>query len=109
MVSRADHDELLDEDRASPAAKEATAFIRGAILADEARLRAAHPLLAHRDAIALAIWTLALGARVTLAALYLGGAGAIFWMWMVALVGMATAYAEATLAQLYKTRGPGGL
>lgn len=42
-------------------------------------------------------------------ALYLGGAGAIFWMWMVALVGMATAYAEATLAQLYKTRGPGGL
>ena len=28
-------------------------------------------------------------------ALYLGGAGAIFWMWLVALVGMATAYAEA--------------
>jgi fatty acid desaturase len=74
MVSRADHDELLDEDRASPAAKEATAFIRGAILADEARLRAAHPLLAHSDAIALAIWTLALGAMATLAALYLGGA-----------------------------------
>ena len=37
-------------------------------------------------------------------ALYLGGAGAIFWMWMVALVGMATAYAESTLAQLYKVR-----
>lgn len=37
-------------------------------------------------------------------ALYLGGAGAIFWMWMVALVGMATAYAESTLAQLYKIR-----
>lgn len=37
-------------------------------------------------------------------ALYLGGAGAIFWMWMVALVGMATAYAESTLAQLYKMR-----
>lgn len=42
-------------------------------------------------------------------ALYLGGAGAIFWMWMVALVGMATAYSESTLAQLYKRRGPGGL
>ncbi len=42
-------------------------------------------------------------------ALYLGGPGAIFWMWMVALVGMATAYAESTLAQLYKVRGPGGL
>lgn len=37
-------------------------------------------------------------------ALYLGGAGAIFWMWVVALVGMATAYAESTLAQLYKIK-----
>ena len=37
-------------------------------------------------------------------ALVLGGPGAIFWMWMVALVGMATAYAESTLAQLYKVR-----
>ena len=35
-------------------------------------------------------------------ALTLGGPGAIFWMWIVALVGMATAYAESTLAQLYK-------
>lgn len=41
-------------------------------------------------------------------ALYLGGAGAIFWMWMVALVGMATAYAESTLAQLYKVRDEQG-
>lgn len=39
-------------------------------------------------------------------ALTLGGPGAIFWMWMVALVGMATAYAESTLAQLYKIHGP---
>lgn len=41
-------------------------------------------------------------------ALYLGGAGAIFWMWIVALVGMATAYAESTLAQLYKVRNADG-
>ncbi|WP_424932822.1 alanine/glycine:cation symporter family protein [Amaricoccus macauensis] len=41
-------------------------------------------------------------------ALSLGGPGAIFWMWMVALVGMATAYAESSLAQLYKTRGAHG-
>lgn len=41
-------------------------------------------------------------------ALTLGGPGAIFWMWMVALVGMATAYAESTLAQLYKTRNEEG-
>ncbi|MBD9526535.1 sodium:alanine symporter family protein [Paracoccus sp. PAR01] len=42
-------------------------------------------------------------------AITLGGPGAIFWMWMVALVGMATAYAESTLAQLYKEHGPGGM
>ena len=42
-------------------------------------------------------------------ALNLGGPGAIFWMWMVALVGMATAYSESTLAQLYKTHGPQGI
>lgn len=41
-------------------------------------------------------------------ALSLGGAGAIFWMWMVALVGMATAYAESTLAQLYKVKDEEG-
>ncbi|MBX8803568.1 alanine:cation symporter family protein, partial [Ochrobactrum sp. MR28] len=41
-------------------------------------------------------------------ALYLGGAGAIFWMWIVAFVGMATAYSESTLAQLYKTRDSDG-
>jgi AGCS family alanine or glycine:cation symporter len=41
-------------------------------------------------------------------ALYLGGPGALFWMWMVALVGMATAYAESTLAQLYKIKNENG-
>ncbi|WP_020559317.1 alanine/glycine:cation symporter family protein [Thiofilum flexile] len=41
-------------------------------------------------------------------AIYLGGPGAIFWMWMVALVGMATAYSESALAQLYKIKGPEG-
>ncbi len=32
-----------------------------------------------------------------------GGPGAVFWMWVSALLGMATIYAEATLAQRYKT------
>ncbi|GAB3487324.1 alanine/glycine:cation symporter family protein [Marinomonas epiphytica] len=41
-------------------------------------------------------------------AITLGGPGAIFWMWMVALVGMTTAYAESTLAQLFKTRDENG-
>lgn len=37
-------------------------------------------------------------------ALTLGGPGAIFWMWVVALIGMATAMVEATLAQVFKQR-----
>lgn len=42
------------------------------------------------------------------AALLLGGPGAIFWMWIVALVGMATAFFEATLAQIFKERAADG-
>lgn len=42
-------------------------------------------------------------------AITLGGPGAVFWMWMIALVGGATAFAESTLAQLFKSRdGEGG-
>jgi AGCS family alanine or glycine:cation symporter len=41
-------------------------------------------------------------------ALTLGGPGAIFWMWVTAMVGMATSFAESTLAQLYKTRDQSG-
>lgn len=37
-----------------------------------------------------------------------GGPGAIFWMWIVALVGMATAFFEATLAQIFKIKGTDG-
>ena len=41
-------------------------------------------------------------------AITLGGPGAIFWMWMIALVGMATGFVEATLAQLFKSRDEQG-
>ena len=40
------------------------------------------------------------------AAVSAGGAGAVFWMWVTALVGSATAFVEATLAQLYKQKDP---
>ncbi len=40
------------------------------------------------------------------AAVSAGGAGAVFWMWITALVGSATAFIEATLAQLYKQKDP---
>lgn len=41
-------------------------------------------------------------------AVVLGGPGAVFWMWVVSLVGMATAFAEATLAQIFKNRADDG-
>lgn len=33
-----------------------------------------------------------------------GGPGAVFWMWLIAIIGMATSFAESTLAQLFKTK-----
>ena len=41
-------------------------------------------------------------------ALCLGGAGAIFWMWVTAILGGATAFVESTLAQIYKKRDTDG-
>ncbi|SDG67391.1 alanine or glycine:cation symporter, AGCS family [Vibrio xiamenensis] len=41
------------------------------------------------------------------AAIGFGGPGAIFWMWTVAFLGAATAYAESTLAQIYKEEDKG--
>ena len=38
-------------------------------------------------------------------AIGLGGPGAVFWMWLLAVVGGATAFVESTLAQLFKVRG----
>lgn len=40
------------------------------------------------------------------AAISAGGAGALFWMWITALLGSSTAFIEATLAQLYKEEDP---
>ncbi len=40
------------------------------------------------------------------AAISAGGAGAVFWMWITALIGSSTAFVEATLAQLHKERDP---
>ena len=40
------------------------------------------------------------------AALSAGGAGAVFWMWITAIIGSSTAFIEATLAQLHKQKDP---
>jgi alanine or glycine:cation symporter, AGCS family len=41
-------------------------------------------------------------------AITLGGPGAVFWMWIIGLIGMATSYFECALAQLYKNAEPDG-
>lgn len=40
------------------------------------------------------------------AAISVGGAGAVFWMWITAIIGSSTAFVEATLAQLHKEPDP---
>ncbi|MBR5011701.1 MAG: alanine:cation symporter family protein [Clostridia bacterium] len=41
-------------------------------------------------------------------AICLGGFGSVFWMWVIAIIGCASAFVESTLAQIYKKRGPDG-
>ncbi|MBN6187234.1 alanine:cation symporter family protein [Aneurinibacillus sp. BA2021] len=41
-------------------------------------------------------------------AISLGGPGAVFWMWLIALIGSASAFVEATLAQIYKVKDKDG-
>lgn len=59
----------------------------------------------------LAAWLISMSGRVgagnvvgVTGAVTIGGPGAIFWMWLSAFLGMATAFGEATLAQIYKER-----
>ena len=41
-------------------------------------------------------------------AIAIGGPGAVFWMWIIAFIGGASAFAESTLAQIYKVKGKEG-
>ncbi len=41
-------------------------------------------------------------------AIAVGGPGAVFWMWLIALIGAASAFIESTLAQVYKVKDPEG-
>jgi len=41
-------------------------------------------------------------------AISLGGPGAVFWMWVIALIGSASAFVESTLAQIYKVKDVSG-
>jgi len=41
-------------------------------------------------------------------ALCMGGFGSVFWMWLIAIIGSASAFVESTLAQIFKKKGPDG-
>ncbi len=41
-------------------------------------------------------------------AICIGGFGSVFWMWLIAIIGAASAFVESTLAQIYKRRAPDG-
>ena len=41
-------------------------------------------------------------------AICMGGFGSVFWMWVIAIVGSASAFIESTLAQIFKKAGPDG-
>lgn len=64
------------------------------------------PFQALTTAIAAQVGTGNIAGAAT--ALYWGGPGAIFWMWLSAFFGMATIYGEAVLAQTYKTTDENG-
>ncbi|WP_075603605.1 alanine/glycine:cation symporter family protein [Saccharicrinis aurantiacus] len=60
-------------------------------------------------------FTISLGSRVgtgnlagVALAIVAGGPGAVFWMWLIALLGAASAFVESTLAQAYKVDDEGG-
>jgi len=67
---------------------------------DALRMRGDNPFQALATSLSATIGTGNIGGVAT--AIALGGPGAVFWMWMTALVGMATKYAEAVLAVKYR-------
>ena len=66
--------------------------------------------ISHFGALATALAaTIGTGSIVGVAtAILAGGPGAVFWMWLMAIVGAASAFVESTLAQIWKVRGKEG-
>ena len=76
-----------------------------AVQADESEGKAHHMISSFQA------FCVSMGARVGVgniagvtAAIIMGGAGAVFWMWIFALLGAATSFVECTLAQLFKEK-----
>lgn len=77
---------------------------------------ASHPGIKGKGMSSFQALTTAIAAQVgtgnvagTATAIVLGGPGALFWLWLAAFFGMATIFAEAVLAQVYKSVDPDGV
>lgn len=91
-----------------------TRFLPFRLFPEMLRITAEKKKVSHNDAIsglqALIVSTatrVGMGNLVgVVAAISAGGAGAVFWMWIIALLGSSTAFIEGTLAQLHKEKDP---
>ncbi|MDE6287290.1 MAG: alanine:cation symporter family protein [Muribaculaceae bacterium] len=70
------------------------------------------PSVEHRGVSSFQAFAISIASRVgtgnlagVASAIAIGGPGAVFWMWIIALLGAASAFVESTLAQLYKIKG----
>ena len=76
------------------------------LLADKPKAKAGAKPISSFQAFAVSVATRVGTGNLTgvATAIAIGGPGAVFWMWVVALLGAATAFVEATLGQLFKRR-----
>ena len=91
-----------------------TRFLPFRLFPDMLRITISHNKKSEKDSIsglqALIVSTatrVGMGNLVgVVAAIPAGGAGALFWMWIIALLGSSTAFVEGTLSQIYKKKDP---
>lgn len=91
-----------------------TRFLPFRLFPDMLRITISHNKKSEKDSIsglqALIVSTatrVGMGNLVgVVAAISAGGAGALFWMWVIALLGSSTAFVEGTLSQIYKKKDP---
>ena len=88
-----------------------TRFVQFSMLGEMVRLLADPAGRKHRRISSFQAFAVSVATRVgtgnlagVATAIAIGGPGAVFWMWLIAIIGGATAFVESTLAQLYKRR-----
>ncbi len=88
-----------------------TRFVQFGMLGEMVRLLADPAGRKHRRISSFQAFAVSVATRVgtgnlagVATAIAIGGPGAVFWMWLIAIIGGATAFVESTLAQLYKRR-----